>query len=159
MAYPVSHRLMCPFCMWNPMAPGALCVKCRLTNSESWSNPGRVVFSKKVCGSNSEMLDEYALVPDIFDPAAYSDPNFIGVLLPHLREPIFQDALVRDLCDGGWSQFCLQHSGSLHNLCKEFLRKLSTGNRLHRVPRVSAAGPACAADWCKEGIIRRLPNR
>jgi hypothetical protein len=98
------------------------------------------------------MLDEYALVPDIFDPTAYSNPDFIGLLLPHLREPIFQEALVRDLCDGGWSRFCLENSGSLHVLCKEFLRKLSTGNRLRRVPHISAAEPACASDWCKEGI-------
>ena len=47
------------------------------------------------------MLDEYALVLDIFDRAAHSNPDFIDVLLPHLREPLFQQALVRDICDGG----------------------------------------------------------
>jgi hypothetical protein len=107
---------------------------------------------KKVFGSNSEMLDEYALVPDIFDRAAYSNPDFIEVLLPHLREPLLQQALVRDLCDGGWSKFCLQNSGSLHILCKEFLKKLTAGNRIRRYPRSGVAVPTCASDWCTEGI-------
>jgi len=98
------------------------------------------------------MLDEYALVPDIFDPAAYSNPAFIEMCLPHLKEPILREALVRDLCDGGWSNFCLQNSGSLHRLCREILKKLAAGNRLRRFPSSGAAGISCAADWCNESI-------
>jgi hypothetical protein len=60
---------------------------------------------KKDYGSNLGMLDEYALVPDIFDSSAYSNPAFIEMCLPHLKEPILREALVRDLCGGGWSQF------------------------------------------------------
>jgi hypothetical protein len=98
------------------------------------------------------MLDEYALVPDIFDPSAYSDPAFIEMCLPHLKEPILREALVRDLCDGGWSQFCLQNSGSLHRLCREILKKLSAGNRLRRFPRNGNLVPGCSSDWCEEAI-------
>ncbi len=98
------------------------------------------------------MLDEYALVPDIFDQAAYSNPAFIEMCLPQLKEPLLQEALVRDLCDGGWSQYCLQNSGSLHRLCKEILKKLVQNNRLRRFPRQAATAPASANDWCREGL-------
>lgn len=97
------------------------------------------------------MLDEYILVPDIFDPAAYSNPAFIEMCLPHLKEPILQEAIVRDLWDGGWSKYCFENSGNLHRLCKEILRKLAQNNRLRRVPRARAAAPTSAVEWCHEG--------
>lgn len=65
---------------------------------------------------------------------------------------MLQEALVRDLCDGGWSQFCLQNSGNLHRLCKEILRKLASGNRLRRFPRHGTHAPSCAAEWCQESV-------
>jgi hypothetical protein len=98
------------------------------------------------------MLDEYALVPDIFDPSAYSNPAFIEMCLPHLKEPILREALIRDLSDGGWSKFCLQNTHNLHRLCREILKKLATGNRLRRFPPHAAVAPTSAADWCQEGI-------
>ncbi|MFZ1641232.1 MAG: hypothetical protein WAV07_07280 [Candidatus Contendobacter sp.] len=98
------------------------------------------------------MLDEYALVPDIFDPAAYSNPVFIEMCLPHLKEPLLQEALVRDLRDGGWSRFCLEHSGNLHRLCKEILRKLQSNNRLRRFPSQPGAMPTSAQHWCQESL-------
>ena len=98
------------------------------------------------------MLDEYVLVPDIFDPAAYSNPAFIEMCLPHLKEPLLREALVRDLCDGGWSRYCNENAGTLHRLCKEVLRKLESGNRLRRFPRKGDTAPARAVDWCREGL-------
>ena len=98
------------------------------------------------------MLDEYVLVPDIFDPAAYSNPAFIEMCLPHLKEPLLQEALVRDLRDGGWSRFCLEHSGNLHRLGKEILRKLQGNNRLRRFPSQPGATPTSAQHWCQESL-------
>jgi hypothetical protein len=98
------------------------------------------------------MLDEYVLVPDIFDPAAYSNPAFIEMCLPHLKEPLLQEALVRDLHDGGWSRFCLEHSGNLHRLGKEILRKLQSNNRLRRFPSQPGATPTSAQHWCQESL-------
>jgi hypothetical protein len=98
------------------------------------------------------MLDEYVLVPDVFDPGAYSNPVLIDYLLPHLREPLFQEAIVSDLADGGWSQYCTTNSGSLHRLCKEFLKKLAQGNRLRKRTQVGDACPITASDWCNEGM-------
>ena len=75
------------------------------------------------------MLEEYAIVPDVFDPAAYSNAAFIEMCLPHLKEPLLQEAVVRDLYDGGWSQFCMANSGSLHRLCKEIVKNLLAYSR------------------------------
>jgi hypothetical protein len=99
------------------------------------------------------MLDEYVLVPDVFDPAAYSNPAFIEMCLPHLKEPLFQEALVRDLSDGGWRQFCHDNSGNLHRLCKEILKKLLAGNRLRPFPLQGQTLPDCAGQWCQEGLV------
>lgn len=99
------------------------------------------------------MLEEYALLPDIFDQTAYSNPAFIEMCLPHLKEPILQEALVRDLCDGGWSAYCLANAGSLHRLCKEILRKLQQNNRLRRFPRQNGTAPASNLDWCQEALV------
>lgn len=98
------------------------------------------------------MLDEYVLAPDIFDASAYSDPALIEAYLPFLKEPLLQEAVVRDLCDGGWSQFCMANSGRLHRLCKEIVKKLSQNNRLRRIPRYSRTDPLSPADWCLEGL-------
>lgn len=96
------------------------------------------------------MLDEYALVPDIFDRAAYSKPDYIDMCLAHLKEPLLQEAVVRDLCDGGWSEFCFGNAGSLHPLCKEILKKLKQNNRLRRFPQQNGSMPESSLDWCRE---------
>lgn len=98
------------------------------------------------------MLDEYALVPDVFERAAYSNPAYIEMCLPHLKELLFEEALVRDLYDGGWSAYCLANVGSLHRLCKEIVRKLVQKNRLHRFPRQNGTAPATYLDWCQEAL-------
>lgn len=98
------------------------------------------------------MLDEYALVPDIFDPAMYSNPAFIEMCLPHLKEPLLQEAVVRDLCGGGWSAFCFQNAGTLHRLCKEILKKLRANNRLRCFPQQNCTAPGSAMEWCQEGL-------
>lgn len=98
------------------------------------------------------MLDEYALIPDIFDPLSYSTHAFIEICLPHLKDVLLQEALVRDLCDGGWSAYCSTNSGNSHRLCKELLRKLERGNRLRRFPQQNPGSPTSSLDWCKEGL-------
>lgn len=98
------------------------------------------------------MLDEYALVPDIFDSAAYSNAAFVEMCLPHLKEPLLQEAMVRDLCDGGWSAYCFANADKLHRLCKEIVRKLKLNNRLRPFPQQNGNAPATSADWCQEAL-------
>jgi len=98
------------------------------------------------------MIEEYVLVPDIFDPAAYSNPAFIDMCLPHLKEPLLQEAVVRDLCDGGWSTFCFGNADNAHRLCKEIIKKLKQTNRLRRFPQQSSNAPVSSPDWCQEAL-------
>lgn len=98
------------------------------------------------------ILDEYALIPDIFDPAAYSKPDLIEAYLTFLKEPLLQESIVRDLCDGGWRRFCTENSAGLHRLSKEIIRKLAQGNRLRSFPSQLGTDPLNATGWCNEGL-------
>ncbi|ABQ25236.1 hypothetical protein [Geotalea uraniireducens] len=98
------------------------------------------------------MLDEYALVPDIFDPAAYTNNVLADAYLPFLKEPLFNEAIVRDIHNGAWSQYCLSNAANLHRLTKEIIRKLIQNNRLSRFPAQSSDIPAHAQDWCNESL-------
>lgn len=98
------------------------------------------------------MLDEYAIVPDVFDAAAYSNAAYIDMCLPYLKEPLLQEALVRDLAGGGWSRYCHENSANLHGLCKEVLKKLARSNRLRSAPIQGANVPVTADQWCREGL-------
>jgi hypothetical protein len=99
------------------------------------------------------MLEEHAITPDVFDSAAYSNAAFIEMCLPHLKGPLLHEALVRDLCDGGWSQYCMTNSGNMHRLCKEIVKKLSMNNRLRRYPKHGTSNPISPIDWCHEGVV------
>src|SRR5262249_8981782 len=72
--------------------------------------------------------------------------------LPHLKEPLLQEALVRDLYGGYWRNYCLANAGSLHRLTKEILHKLISGNRLRLWPRSIAPQPVTPVDWCNEAL-------
>lgn len=100
------------------------------------------------------MLDEVALVPDIFDQGAYSigHPEFVQSCLDFLRRPLLDEVLVRDLRGGEWSTFCSSQAGSWHPRAKELLRKLRSQNRLHLAPPASPAAPTSPADWCAEAL-------
>ncbi|MEG8049328.1 hypothetical protein QP178_05370 [Sphingomonas aurantiaca] len=98
------------------------------------------------------MLDEYILVPDVFDPEAYSKPDYADMCLASLKLPLLEEALVRDLRDGGWGAFCTAHAGTLHRLTKELLKKLRSTNRLRPHPALLAEQPEDAAGWLAEGI-------
>lgn len=98
------------------------------------------------------MLEEYALVPDIFDSSAYSKPDYADMCLAHLKEPLLREALVRDLCNGAWSCYCRDHGDTLHRLTNELLRKLERANRLCRCPQCGKSPPVQADAWCQEAL-------
>jgi hypothetical protein len=100
------------------------------------------------------MIEEYALTPDVFDRSSYSQPDYIDMCLPYLKDALFNEALVRDLCDGDWSRWCNDRDRlrSSHRLAKEILRKLKDRNRLRSFPRQSTGSPVNAVDWCTEAL-------
>lgn len=98
------------------------------------------------------MLDEYALIPDIFDPTAYSRPGLAEICLPHLREPLMKEAIVRDLAGGAWQRFLGAPPFTPHRLCIELLKNLASANRLRPFQRCGAADPVDVPTWCREAL-------
>jgi len=98
------------------------------------------------------MLVEYALIPDIFDSSNYSSPELCDVHLQHLKQPLLEEAIVRDLCDGGWRKRFNNEAIILHPRAKELIKKLVTQNRLRYFPSVEISSPQSDFEWCKEAI-------
>jgi hypothetical protein len=100
------------------------------------------------------MLAEYALIPDIFEAASYSSPEVCDIRLQYLKEALLEEALIRDLWDGGWSSY-ISHwlkEGRCHLRAKELLKKLHQNKRICRVPAAGDTPPETLEDWCKEAI-------
>ena len=97
------------------------------------------------------MLEECALVPDIFDSTCYSSPELCDIHLGNLKEYLLQEALVRDLREGEWSRYVSSEAGR-HPRAKELMKKLVSQRRLH--PSVSAvdAAPVNCIKWCQEAL-------
>lgn len=100
------------------------------------------------------MIEEYALVPDVFDPARYSNSAYIDMCLPHLKEALLQDSIVRDLGGGEWSKRLLGGEGtpSYHRRTEELIKKLRAQNRLRAAPLQSASTPGDPVAWCREAL-------
>lgn len=99
------------------------------------------------------MLVEYALTPDIFDDSCYSNGVLCRAMLQNLKEPLLQEALVRDLRNGEWSNFIKENK--LFNLmAKELLKKLQINNRLIMPPIETEIDkkPHDYVEWCKEAL-------
>lgn len=100
------------------------------------------------------MIDEYVLIPDVFDAASYSHREYIDMCLPHLKDALYNEALVRDLCGGSWSNWCStpERIQSSHRLAKELLRKLKARNRLRAFPKQSQSSPQDSRQWCEDAL-------
>ena len=98
------------------------------------------------------MLSEYALTPDIFDSTCYSNPETCDIFLQGLKEPLLQEALVRDLRDGQWGQYIRDDLKRWHPRTKELIKKLITQNRLRPFNSVLNNTPSNYKDWCLESL-------
>lgn len=98
------------------------------------------------------MLQEYALVPDIFDVTCYGAADVCDLCLRHLKEPLLTEALVRDLRLGEWSNFVANTVPQIHPRAKEILKKLITHRRLRSAGPVRPAPPADYREWCDEAL-------
>lgn len=50
------------------------------------------------------MLAEFGIIPDVFDKSTYSSPEFAEFCLAELLYLCREEAVVRDFCDGRWSE-------------------------------------------------------
>ena len=98
------------------------------------------------------LLDEFALVPDIFDPTTYSSRELATASLSWLKEPLLSEGLVRDLRDGEWSNFMKSQISNWENSGKELFVKLQKQNRIYQA---APAGPVVCTDgatWTQEAL-------
>lgn len=98
------------------------------------------------------MLSEIALTPDVFDGACYSSPDACAIHLNHLKEPLLNEVLVRDLRDGEWVAHLKNDLGRWHPRGKELFKKLLSRNRLRPFHAVAPVAPGDDDGWCVEAI-------
>lgn len=96
------------------------------------------------------ILSEYAITHCVFDSSSY-DSNDIGrVYLQYLKEALLNEAVVRDLRNGSWSNVIKSDDRSWHIMGKELLKKLK--GRLIPCPPASPNEPQSDYEWCQEAL-------
>ncbi|HQM27474.1 MAG TPA: hypothetical protein PKW97_13315 [Syntrophorhabdus sp.] len=98
------------------------------------------------------MLAEYALIPDVFDEDCYSSSDLCNSRLQLLKEPLLEEALIRDLSDGQLHRYLKSESFKKHLRAKELIRKLISQKRFCLFPTVKHNVPANYVEWCDEAI-------
>lgn len=98
------------------------------------------------------MLDEFVIVPDVFDSGSYKHPDACDSSLRWLKLALLESGIVRDLRDGDWSKFCVEHAAELHQSTKELLKKLRSNNRLRSFDAQLEAAPTDPGGWLEEGL-------
>lgn len=97
------------------------------------------------------MLDECALIPDIFDSTSYSSQELCDVHLSNLKEYLLQEALIRDLRNGEWKTYVSNKSG-WHPRAKEIIEKLALQKRLRPSKPATKDLPINPVEWCQEAL-------
>ena len=69
------------------------------------------------------MLDEYAIIYDVFDETCYSTSGTCEVHLSHIKDALLHDAIVRNLYSGQWLIKALENSDRFNHRAKELLKK------------------------------------
>lgn len=96
------------------------------------------------------MLNEYVLLPCIFDRTCFQSDEICNLYLKNLKETLlYEEALVRDLWDGEWSKFVKKIS-SKHPNTKYILRDLKT--QLFAAPATQTNLPNNYNQWADEAL-------
>ena len=98
------------------------------------------------------LLAEYAITPDVFDVASYTNEEVCGLCLEMIREPMLIDGLVRDLRDGEWSKLFTSDAHAWHRRGKELIKKLAKQGRLIQFPRALPEPSPDDHGWCAEAL-------
>jgi len=98
------------------------------------------------------MLAEYALIPDVFDPASYASAEACDRHLCELKDGIIARGLVRNLHGGGWWRFVEQHRDRWDKRGRELLKKLRQQGRLSDATGCAVNAPETAMAWCAEAL-------
>jgi hypothetical protein len=98
------------------------------------------------------MLAEYGLIPDIFEPAAYSSPEVCDLRLSRLKEVLLNQGLVRNFREGEWQAYVTKHTERWDKRAKELVRKLTDQNRLVGSTAILPDSPTNEVEWCREAL-------
>lgn len=98
------------------------------------------------------MIAEYALIPEVFNQAAYSSAEVCDLRLSNLRDCLLTRGLVRNLHDGKWWAYMEQHNERWHTRGRELLIKLKQQGRLCTSPSASQTVPADSTAWCLDAL-------
>ena len=98
------------------------------------------------------LLAEYAITPDVFDVASYTNEEVCGLCLEMIREPMLTDGLVRDLRHGEWSRLFTSDARAWHRRGKELVKKLAKQGRLIQFPRARPEPSPDDHGWCAEAL-------
>ena len=96
------------------------------------------------------MLAEFGIIPDVFDRGSYSSPELGEVCLAQLLEVCREEAVVRDFCNGRWSEVLAQPAERWHTATKEVIEILYKERRLHRTAQYLPKMPEDDAEWYYE---------
>lgn len=98
------------------------------------------------------LLDEYAIIPEVFDPNSYEPPELAGILLTSLRRPLTEEGIVANLRDGEWLTLVNGNLGGYHQRARNLIAELVKLKRIK--PRPAALPGTCATslEWCNEAL-------
>lgn len=98
------------------------------------------------------LLDEYAIIPDVFDPRSYSSPELAAVLITSLRKPLTEDGVVANLRNGEWLNMINGSLPDYHQRAKGLIADLVKLKRVMLRPIAQAGICETSLDWCKEAL-------
>ena len=98
------------------------------------------------------LLADYAITPDVFDVASYSNEEACRQSLELIRETMLTEGLVRDLRAGEWQHLFEDNNRSWYRRGKELIGKLVKQNRLIEFAPALPNKPDNDQDWCAEAL-------
>lgn len=98
------------------------------------------------------LLDEYAIIPDVFDPRSYASPELADAFLTSLRRPLTEEAVVANLRNGEWLNVVAGNLAGYSQRAKGLVADLIKLKRL--MPRPIAMAGVCGTslDWSNEAV-------
>jgi hypothetical protein len=102
------------------------------------------------------LLDEYAIIPDVFDPRSYSSPELAAAFITILRRPLTEDGIVANLRNGEWLDLINGRLPDYHQRAKGLIADLVKLKRVMPRPIAQAGTCETSLDWCKEAIASNM---
>jgi hypothetical protein len=104
------------------------------------------------------LLCEYAVTPDVFDIASYSNEEEGTARFEYLKDVFLEEVVLRNLRNGEWLSFLKHNERSWHRRGKELLMKMEKQNRLLLSENALPVAPSNDVGWCREALASHEIN-